>query len=213
MIFGEKFYPKLKKLSPWRQSLFALVLAHRQFPNFASYCLACEKKGKSEFNFALKKLWEFHQEKFNHIDLEECLAVFEPFVPDVTDDSLLGEFFALDASACLVAAYDAIIMHEGNEAEIASRSSLASVVRIVENAVQEGQMELDLDNDDEIREVDIVDLEVNYQVALFELLQGAKRDKDLILSLLKIADNNGISNIGIDGRELDCGSYKQYTTK
>ena len=74
-------------------------------------------------------------------------------------------------------------------------------------------MELDLDNDDEIREVDIVDLEVNYQVALFELLQGAKRDKDLILSLLKIADNNGISNIGIDGRELDCGSYKQYTTK
>ena len=32
MIFGEKYYGMLKKLSPWRQSLFSLVLAQRQYP-------------------------------------------------------------------------------------------------------------------------------------------------------------------------------------
>ena len=35
MIFGEKFYDMLSKMSPWRQSMFALVLAQRQYPNYA----------------------------------------------------------------------------------------------------------------------------------------------------------------------------------
>mgnify|MGYP000139328446 CR=1 FL=1 len=38
MIFGEKYYGMLKKLSPWRQSLFSLVLAQRQYPNYALWC-------------------------------------------------------------------------------------------------------------------------------------------------------------------------------
>ena len=45
MIFGEKYYQLLKKLSPWRQSLFALVLAQRQFPNYALWCEVNEVKG------------------------------------------------------------------------------------------------------------------------------------------------------------------------
>ena len=70
-LFGEKFYPTLNKLSPWRQSLFALVLAHRQFPNFELWVDTVKHKGKAEYNFALKKLWEYHLDKFNHIDLEK----------------------------------------------------------------------------------------------------------------------------------------------
>ena len=99
-LFGEKFYPTLNKLSPWRQSLFALVLAHRQFPNFELWVDTVNHKGKAEYNFALKKLWEYHLDKFNHIDLEKVLDVFDPFVPDPDKDGdSLGTLFALDAAA------------------------------------------------------------------------------------------------------------------
>lgn len=193
MIFGEKFYPKLRKMSPWRQSLFALVLANRQLANFALYAEQGEKSGLNEFIFCLKTLWHFHQEKFNHIDLEKTLDVFTPFVPVIDDDNYnLGDMYALDSALSLTAAFDAIIMHEGNEAEIASRTSLSGVLRLV-------QMDFDEDVDDDVlREDERVDNEVNFQVSIFELLATAKRDIDLVHNLIIMAQNGNISNIGIE---------------
>ena len=206
MMFGEKFYPMLSKLSPWRQSLFALVLAHRQFPNYVLWVETLNHKGKAEFNFALKKLWEFHLDKFNHIDLEQTLDVFEPFVPDPeAEGENLGSLFALDASASLTAAFDAIILHQGDEAEIASRSSLASVVRAVESYSDE---ELD---EEELREQELVDNEVNFQVDLMEMLKGAKRDPALVKLLLKIALKDHLSNIGVELNDLHGCRYEDYT--
>lgn len=206
MMFGEKFYPMLSKLSPWRQSLFALVLAHRQFPNYALWVETLNHKGKAEFNFALKKLWEFHLDKFNHIDLEQTLDVFDPFVPDPeAEDENLGSLFALDAAASLTAAFDAIILHQGDEAEIASRSSLASVVRAVESYSDE---ELD---EEELREQELVDNEVNFQVDLMEMLKGAKRDPALVKLLLKIALKDHLSNIGVELNDLHGCRYEDYT--
>lgn len=204
-LFGEKFYPTLNKLSPWRQSLFALVLAHRQFPNFELWVDTVKHKGKAEYNFALKKLWEYHLEKFNHIDLEKVLDVFDPFVPDPDKDGdSLGTLFALDAAASLTAAFDAIILHQGDEAEIASRSSLAAVVRMVENNIDE-----DLD-EEAMREQELVDNEINFQIDLMEMLRGAKRDPDLAKMLIKIAIKDHISNIGIEQNDLHGCRYEDY---
>lgn len=83
MIFGEKYYQLLKKLSPWRQSLFALVLAQRQFPNYALWCEVNEVKGgKNAYQKTLDTLWNFHSDKFNEIDLEKTLDEFEPYLLD-----------------------------------------------------------------------------------------------------------------------------------
>lgn len=208
MIFGEKFYPSLRRMTPWRQSLFALTLAQRQFPNYIFNASFHEDRGVSEFNYCLKKLWEFHQEKFNHIDLEETLNVYLPFAPALEqEDFNQGELYALDASLSLIAAYDAIVMHEGNEAEIASRSSISSVIRVVESYAEDEGHEL---TEDEIREVEIVDNEVNFQVSLFELLKSAKREKDLVHNLIKIALKEDVSNIGIDIVNKGDINYKNY---
>ena len=96
MIFGEKYFDLLKKLSPWRQSLFALVLAQRQFANYALWCDVNEiKGGKKAYQKTLDTMWEFHQDKFNTIDLEKVLDEFEPYLLyDEKDDLSVGDLFS-----------------------------------------------------------------------------------------------------------------------
>ncbi len=193
MIFGEKFYSLLGKLSPWRQSLFALVLAQRQYPNYALWANLTEVNGGAKaYLSTLETLWNFHSDKFNTIDLEKVLDDFEPFILDEEKDDLsVGDLFSVDATISLSSAISAIILHEGDEAEMASRVSVSGVVRKIE---QEEDREF---TDEELREMQLVDDEVNFQVNLYELLEKSKRGPELISKLKVLAKNNGISNIGI----------------
>ena len=193
MIFGEKYFDLLKKLSPWRQSLFALVLAQRQFANYALWCDVNEiKGGKKAYQKTLDTMWEFHQDKFNTIDLEKVLDEFEPYLlDDEKDDLSVGDLFSLDATLSISASILAIIMHEGEEAEMASRASLSGVVRKID---QENSQEY---SDEELREMEAVDNEVNFQVELLELLQDAKREPSLVKKCFELGVNQGISNIGV----------------
>ena len=193
MIFGEKYFDLLKKLSPWRQSLFALVLAQRQFANYALWCDVNKiKGGKKAYQKTLDTMWEFHQDKFNTIDLEKVLDEFEPYLlDDEKDDLSVGDLFSLDATLSISASILAIIMHEGAEAEMASRASLSGVVRKIE---QENSQEY---SDEELREMEAVDNEVNFQVELLELLQDAKREPSLVKKCFELGVNQGISNIGV----------------
>lgn len=193
MIFGEKFFSMLKKLSPWRQSLFALVLAQRQYPNYALWCEVNQVKGGVKaYSKALETLWTFHKDKFNTIDLEKTLEELEPYLlDDEKNDLSVGDLFSLDATIALSASMLAIILHEGEEAEMASRASLSGVVRKIE---QEHDVEL---SDEELRQMEAVDDEVNFQVNLLEMLTDTPRSIELTSKLEKIAYNDGVSNIGL----------------
>ncbi len=194
MIFGERFYPMLGRLSPWRQSLFALVLAERQLPNFQVWCELENKIPLKElYENSLKQLWEFHIDKFNHIDLEKIVDAFEkdPLLSDESRDTEnLGGLYALDALLTILSACDAVILHEGDEAEVASKVSLGGVVRRIE---QEGE-EL---SEEQLRETELVDGEVNFQVDLMERLEKGRRSPELTGSLRQLARASQSSNIGI----------------
>ena len=183
MIFGEKYYGMLKKLSPWRQSLFSLVLAQRQYPNYALWCEVNEVKGGAKaYQKALNTLWEFHKDKFNTIDLEKVLDEFEPYLlDDEKNDLSVGDLFSLDATLSLSSSILAIIMHEGEEAEMASRASLSGVIRQIEQSSDR----------------EYTDEEVNFQIELYELLEKSKREPSLVDKLYKLSLNGGVSNIGL----------------
>lgn len=193
MIFGEKYYGMLKKLSPWRQSLFSLVLAQRQYPNYALWFEVNEVKGGAKaYQKTLNTLWEFHKDKFNTIDLEKVLDEFEPYLlDDEKNDLSVGDLFSLDATLSLSSSILAIIMHEGEEAEMASRASLSGVIRQIE---QSSDREY---TDEELREMESVDNEVNFQIELYELLEKSKREPSLVDKLYKLSLNGGVSNIGL----------------
>lgn len=194
MIFGDKYYSLLSKLSPWRQSLFCLVLAQRQYPNYALWAEVNEVKGGANaFKKTLDTLWDFHTDKFNTIDLEKVLEEFEPYLlDDEKDDLSVGDLFSLDATISLCAAIVAIILHEGEEAEMASRASLSGVIRKIEQENEDTEF-----TDEELREIETVDDEVNFQVALYELLESSVRSPELVKKLLVLGKNDGISNIGL----------------
>ena len=183
----------LKKLSPWRQSLFSLVLAQRQYPNYALWCEVNEVKGGVKaYQKTLNTLWEFHKDKFNTIDLEKVLDEFEPYLlDDEKNDLSVGDLFSLDATLSLSSSIIAIIMHEGEEAEMASRASLSGVIRQIE---QSSDREY---TDEELREMESVDNEVNFQIELYELLEKSKREPSLVDKLYKLSLNGGVSNIGL----------------
>ncbi|MGN1281741.1 MAG: DUF416 family protein [Succinivibrio sp.] len=195
MIFGEKFYELLSKMSPWRQSLFALTLAQRMYPNYALWCDVNEVNGgKKAFKSMLDTMWEFHTDKFNHIDLEKEAQKLEPFVvsEDKSDDMLsIGDWFSLDASIALLASANAVTEKTGEEAKMASMTSLGGVVRKIE---QESDEEYD---DETLREMPLVDGEVNFQVAVYELISKSSRGEDLVRKLYRLGLNDGISNIGL----------------
>lgn len=194
MIFGQKFFVMLKKLSPWKQSLFALALAQRQFPNYALWC-EVEKVngGRQAFLKTLNLLWEFHSDKFNNIDLEKVLDELEPYLLDdekKQEELTLGDLFSLDASISIQAAILAIILHEGEEAKMASLASLGGVIRTVEN--EKGELD-----DESMREQEAVDNEVNYQIELLDLISKSERSGELTQKVRDLALNGGISNIGL----------------
>lgn len=191
-MFGPKFYPLLDKLGPWRQSLFALALAQRQFTNYALYTEINKLNGKSEYKNALKILWQFHTQKFNHIDLETELEKFEPFSCTQEDDTSLGYLYAIDASISLISAFDAILSKLGDEAQMASKASMGAVVRTVE---QGSDVELD---DETLRQSLLVEAEVNFQVGLYELISKGKRSTELCTQVLNYIYQDQVSNIGIE---------------
>ncbi len=196
MIFGEKFYPALRRLSPWRQSLFALVLAQRQLANVALYAdLHEDKPLSSGFVHLLKLMWQYHQDKQNHLDIKGAALSFEKLRPKIDDDSSegsdLGVQAAFDACTCLLASCAAVYERDGSEAQSASKSSLGSVLRYVDADSPE------LLDEEELRELEIVDKEVSFQVELMELVGKAAREPDLVRFLIKLSLKDRLSNIGI----------------
>ncbi len=227
-MFGDKFYPTLGKLSPWKQSLFALCLTQRQFGNYVLWARLNQKDhGIGLFNQALTALWHFHQDKFNHIDLtaefNACLSSF-PLQPDKqlpaaadaadepAEDISIGDLCALNAAHSLRAAFEAVTLHEGDEAEKASKSSLSSVLLTLN---PEEDPAFDALSDEEVRELPPVDEEVNFQVSLLELLLKGTRGPELTQLLLKISLKDGCSNIGLtlEEDELQLCSFRRYALK
>ncbi len=199
MILGPKFYQELNHLPSWKQSLFALVLAHRQYYNlvFLSQNDADLHLGTPEFRRVLEGLWQFHQDKFNHIDLQELYEVYRPFSllerEDAGDDLSVPERLALNAAISLSQACTAVVEHCGEEARLASLSSEADLLL---RAEQSGESL----SEEEFRELDYVDYEAAFQVELYEILSHAARGPELIERLLGrlFIDGEAVSNLGLD---------------
>lgn len=194
MIFGAQYYPLLNKMTNWRQSLFALVLATRQYPNFKLWTEVEECQGATEFKHVLQQCWEYHFDKFNHIDLTEAFDQVAPYIPESGDDGELpseGACFAFDAAICLNAAIEAIVMHT-NDAESASKASMATVIRLCENRYQDEEL-----TEDSLLEKDEILAEIDFQVELMELLQKP-RTPEMLLEILKYSLAPESSNIGLE---------------
>lgn len=192
MIFGDKFYSYLKKLRPWQCSLFALILAERMRINYLLYCqMNNDRNHANLYKDVLDKLWLYHTDKFNHVDLKLLNKALNKCMPNLDDDTSFGASMASDAVATLLCAINAIVDRHGNEALQASDISEQSLIKFIE--LNEGTQL----SDEELLEHQMMEEEIEFQVSLLDELR--KDDRNL-LKPLKYRDQirkSKVSNIGI----------------
>ncbi len=200
MIFGEKFYGYLRKLRPWQASLFALVLAERLRPNYLFFCSIANDHQKAQlFNDVIDKLWVYHTDKFNHIELKPLVKMLNKCMPKDIDN--LGASFASDAVSVLLCSVNALIERNGNEAVIASDIAENTVVKFLEaNSEDTANDDADADpegKDDDLYDNEVMQNEMDFQISLMEDLR--KDDRSLIApkAYRDAIRKEGISNIGI----------------
>ena len=191
MLFGEKFYPLLNKMPAWRHSLFALVLATRQYPNFALWCEVKEVQGKTQYLNALKACWHFHYDKFNHVDLSAAFDEIAPFLPMELEEYSEGDSFAFDAAVMLDAALSSV-PDNAKGALNASQASLASVIRYCEHAFPDNCA-----TEEDLLDLTPIQAEMSFQIDLMEQVRQP-RSKENVIELCRLALESGCSNIGLE---------------
>ena len=191
MLFGEKFYPLLNKMPAWRHSLFALVLATRQYPNFALWCEVKEVQGKTQYLNALKAGWHFHYDKFNHVDLSAAFDEIAPFLPMELEEYSEGDSFAFDAAVMLDAALSSV-PDNTKGALNASQASLASVIRYCEHAFHDNCA-----TEEDLLDLTPIQAEMSFQIDLMEQVRQP-RSSENVIELCRLALESGCSNIGLE---------------
>jgi len=189
-VFGEKFYKRLNKLMPWQQTVFALALSERMYPNYALYAESTGRGNGPAFRQALDVLWQYLTEKSSRIDLAAVLEQFEEHIPDPEHEESYGAYPALDACMALGCAYNSVICRLGEEAVDASHASIGAVAGFIE-LMEERVLE-----DEELYEHPLMEAEMAFQVELLELV-AQPRDPAAILAIRELAAQGGVSNLGI----------------
>ncbi|WP_409422027.1 YjaG family protein [Pseudaeromonas sp. ZJS20] len=189
-MFGEKFYKRLDKFQPWQQTLFALALAERMYPNYVLYAETSGKGDGQAFRAALDALWQYLTQKSSRVDLGAILEQFEEQVPDPRLEDHYGAYPALDACVALGAAYNSVICRIGEEAQEASHASVGSVAGFIE-LMEEQELE-----EEALYAHPLMEAELEFQVELLNRV-GNPRDAEQILVLKEWAGQGGVSNLGI----------------
>jgi len=189
-VFGDKFYKRLGDLEPWQQSVFALALAERMYPNYHLYAESTGKGNAIEFRAALDSLWRYLTEKGSRVNLSSILESFEVFIPDPTHEESYGAYPALDACVALGCAYNSVICRIGEEAMEASNASIGSVAGFIE-MLEEREL-----TEEELYEQPLMEQEMAFQVELLNQV-SRPRDPQQILAIRSLAAQDGVSNLGI----------------
>ncbi len=189
-MFGDKFYKRLGKLMPWQQTVFALALAERMYPNYALYAQSTGKGNEAAFREALDSLWGYMTEKGSRVDLGAILESFEEHIPNPVKEENYGAYPALDACVALGCAYNSVICRLGEEAIEASNASIGSVAGFIEMLAERDF------SDEELYEHELMESEMSFQVALMQEVDK-QRDPEQILAIRQMASQDGVSNLGI----------------
>ena len=189
-MFGDKFYKRLGKLMPWQQTVFALALAERMYPNYALYAQSTGRGNEGAFREALDSLWGYMTEKGSRVDLGAILESFEDHIPNPVKEENYGAYPALDACVALGCAYNSVICRLGEEAIEASNASIGSVAGFIEMMAERDF------SDEELYEHELMESEMSFQVALMQEVDKP-RDPEQILAIRQMASQEGVSNLGI----------------
>ena len=192
----QKFQKSLQSLSSWRERAFIVSLAERALPNAMLYLGNLNEEIPSELEAMLHAIW---QHLIIEPDETEIINLLDEVIAHLPEEDESDSYGALPATDCLSLLEQALLSgvnEEKRRGHDASQSSVNTIIQFIEFSEGDGLSENAL-----IKLFDshpLVAREFSFQSEVNDLLRSGTHPGDaLIFELRALAQDEGISNIGI----------------
>jgi uncharacterized protein YjaG (DUF416 family) len=200
MISENRFEQQIRALEPWQQMLFATALSERMFLNFALFSRLMNFGDLDKMRNLLNSIWEEQTQRGTKVNYEVQLNHVEDNIVDLDEYDMFGAIPARDAMMALFSTCILKLEQESDEAVAVSNISYDTIGAYVEFAEADDQM-----SDEElVRLINMHDLMLDedaFQEELIERLSGASFKPAVVETVRELAQNQGVSNIGISDED------------
>jgi len=200
MISENRFEQQIRALEPWQQMLFATALSERMFLNFALFSRLMNFGDLDKMRNLLNSIWEEQTQRGTKVNYEVQLNHVEDNIVDLDEYDMFGAIPARDAMMALFSTCILKLEQESDEAMAVSNLSYDTIGAYVEFAEADDQM-----SDEElVRLINMHDLMLDedaFQEELLERLSGASFKPAVVETVRELAQNQGVSNIGISDED------------
>lgn len=200
MISENRFEQQIRALEPWQQMLFATALSERMFLNFALFSRLVNFGDLEKMRNLLNSIWEEQTQRGTKVNYEVQLNHVEDNIVDLDEYDMFGAIPARDAMMALFSTLILKLEQESDEAVAVSNLSYDTIGAYVEFAEADDQM-----SDEElVRLINMHDLMLDedaFQEELLERLSGTSFKPTVVETVRELAQNQGVSNIGISDED------------
>lgn len=200
MISENRFEQQIRALEPWQQMLFACALSERMFLNFALFSRLMNFGDLDKMRNLLNSIWEEQTQRGTKVNYEVQLNHVEDNIVDLDEYDMFGAIPARDAMMALFSTCILKLEQEPDEAVAVSNLSYDTIGAYVEFAEADDQM-----SDEElVRLINMHDLMLDedaFQEELLQRLSGTSFKPALVEAVRELAQNQGVSNIGISDED------------
>ncbi len=191
---------QLQTFESWQLAAFTAAQAERMLPNYQLFAQLVEGAGDAEVvRMALDKVWD-HLCQRGKANFETQMERVEEQIPNVEDYDMYGVYPALDAVVAVCAAI--------NQVEKATVEEALNISQLSEECVAtylEVIAEADLSDEQLVRFInthELMEQELDFRQQLIEQLAATNSQQAKVLdSIRELAENEGVSNIGICEQE------------
>lgn len=190
---------RLEAFADWQLQVFTAGYAERMYPNYALFAQVTEGFDAQVLRMALDKVWEALAGRAK-LNIDTQLERVEAQIPEVDDFDMYGVYPALHAAVALCSA-----LYQMNEASV---EEAVNVSRLSEECVAtylEITADQELSDEQLVRFInthELMEQERDFSQQLLDTLAAMKTPQATRIDALReLAENEGVSNIGICEQE------------
>jgi uncharacterized protein YjaG (DUF416 family) len=192
---------QLKGLDGWQLVAFSAALTERMFPNYQLFSRLVGFGDYRQLRTILDGVWNQLAGSGARLNAEVQLDNVEANIPDLDEYDMYGAMPAYDAVVALYSTLTCVI--EGDMAEAVEVANLSR--ECVANFIEVSEANDQMSDEELVRFINTHDLMLDedaFREEVIDRLRGQRQpNPGFIAELRTLAENEGVSNIGISGED------------